>query len=75
MEFHNGTLLFIALILVLLLSYQRNVNASKIQDHRPICLLDVSFKIITKVLVIELVWLQTRLLTCHNCFYAWSQYY
>jgi hypothetical protein len=47
MEFHNGTLPVYSLNFGIITLLPKKCNALKIQDYRPICLLNVSFKIIT----------------------------
>jgi hypothetical protein len=50
MEFHNGTLPVYSPNFWIITLLPKKCIAIKIQDYRPICLLNVSFKIITKVL-------------------------
>jgi hypothetical protein len=49
MEFHNGTLPVYSLNFGIVTLLPKKCNALKIQDYRPIFLLNVSFKIVTKV--------------------------
>ena len=48
-EFHNGTLHLFSLKFGTIILLPKCVEAIKIQQYRPICLLNVSFKIFTKV--------------------------
>ena len=48
-EFHNGTLPLYSLNFRIITLLPKKDNAVQIQHYRPICLLNVSFKIFTKV--------------------------
>lgn len=50
-DYHNNTLSVYSLDFGVITLLPKKCNALKIQKYRPICLLNVSFKIITKVLV------------------------
>jgi hypothetical protein len=49
-DFHKNSLPVHSLNFGAIILIPKKYNANKIQDYRPICLLTVSFKIITKVL-------------------------
>lgn len=49
-DFHDNTLLIYSLNFGVITLIPKKCNAMKIQEYRPICLLNVSFKVITKVL-------------------------
>jgi hypothetical protein len=49
-DFHQNSLPVLSLNFGVITLIRKKDNANKIQDYRPICLLNVSFKIITKVL-------------------------
>jgi hypothetical protein len=48
-EFHNGTLPLFSLNFGIIVLLPKRADAKQIQQYRPICLLNVSFKIFTKV--------------------------
>jgi hypothetical protein len=48
-EFHNGILLLYSLSFGTIILLPKCTDAMRIQQYRPICLLNVSFKIFTKV--------------------------
>jgi hypothetical protein len=50
MDLHNNSLLVHSLKFGIITLIPKKGNAIKIQEYRPICLLNVSFKIITEVL-------------------------
>ena len=50
-DFHNGTLPLYSLNFGIITLLPKKDNAVQIQQYRPICLLNVSFKIFTKVAV------------------------
>ena len=52
-EFHNGTLPLYSLNFGIITLLPKKDNAVQIQQYRPICLLNVSFKIFTKVATIR----------------------
>jgi hypothetical protein len=49
-EFHHGSLPLFSLNCGTIILLPKGADALKIQQYRPICLLNVSFKIFTKVL-------------------------
>jgi hypothetical protein len=49
-DFHDGSLPFHSLNFVIITLLPKKAEAVKIQDFRPICLLNMSFRIFTKVL-------------------------
>ena len=51
MDFHNGNLPLHSLNFGIITLLPKKTNAVQIQQYRPICLLNVSFKIFTKVAV------------------------
>ena len=51
-DLHNGDLPLFSLNFVVITLLSKTQEASKIQQYRPICLLNVSFKIFTKVATI-----------------------
>jgi hypothetical protein len=67
-DFHNNSLLVDSLNFGVITLISKKCNAIKIQEYRPIFLLNVNFKIITKVLMhrIGMVrWCQIGLLKCY----------
>jgi hypothetical protein len=53
-EFHHGSLPLFSLNFGTIILLPKSAEALKIQQYRPICLINVSFKIFTKVLTIQL---------------------
>ena len=61
-EFHRGSLPFYSLNFGTIILLHKSINARQIQQCRPICLLNVSFKIFTKVATNRIVMVSQRIL-------------
>jgi hypothetical protein len=62
-EFHNGSLPLFHLNYGIIMLLPKNKEAINIKQYHPICLLNVSFKIFTKVAVIRLTQVVEKLIS------------